>query len=208
MKAKLPVLVIAGAGLVALIAIAVIPVPKPRPDFTQATDSGASAVKADSGHGYNLTAREITWSVLIPQDWEPLKDLTDLRQDLGKLSDADPRAAVLLKRMREFWDYAPAVAAMDGTSVRIAGYVVPLEASSTSQAEFLLVPYFGACIHTPPPPANQVIHVVSGPITLRLHTMDTVWVSGLMVVAHADSEMGASSYRMKAFAVDSYVPQR
>ena len=37
---------------------------------------------------------------------------------------------------------------------------MPLDGEREKTREFLLVPYFGACIHAPAPPANQVIHVV------------------------------------------------
>jgi hypothetical protein len=48
---------------------------------------------------------------------------------------------------------------LDGQIVRIAGYLLPLEFTGRSVREFLLVPWVGACIHTPPPPANQIVHV-------------------------------------------------
>jgi len=42
------------------------------------------------------------------------------------------------------------VEGLDGTKVRLPGYVVPLDFNSSSEYdEFLLVPYFGACLHTP-----------------------------------------------------------
>src|SRR6187549_1707175 len=53
----------------------------------------------------------------------------------------------------------PALKALDGKSVRIPGYMVPLEDDSEIVSEFLLVPYVGACIHTPPPPPNQIVQV-------------------------------------------------
>ena len=71
------------------------------------------------------------------------------------LTDADPRALALLQRMRETWDNAPTNNAMDDKPVRIAGYLVPLDEVKAGLTRFLLVPYFGACIHTPPPPSNS-----------------------------------------------------
>src|SRR5690606_18432104 len=49
---------------------------------------------------------------------------------------------------------------LNGVEVRIPGFMVPLEDTETRVTEFLLVPYFGACIHTPPPPPNQMVHVM------------------------------------------------
>ncbi len=92
---------------------------------------------------------------------------------------------------------------MDSQKVRIPGYVVPLEETKTGLKEFLLVPYFGACIHTPPPPSNQILHVTpSQPKALR--SMETVWVSGTLRTLRTDSFMGASSYRLEATSIEPY----
>ncbi|UCH74828.1 MAG: DUF3299 domain-containing protein, partial [Rhodospirillales bacterium] len=48
---------------------------------------------------------------------------------------------------------------LSGQSIRMGGYLLPLEFTGKATTEFLLVPYVGACIHTPPPPANQIVHV-------------------------------------------------
>ena len=53
------------------------------------------------------------------------------------------------------------VTEFNGKRVRIGGYVVPLDFEATTIKEFLLVPFVGACIHVPPPPANQIVYVKS-----------------------------------------------
>jgi hypothetical protein len=87
----------------------------------------------------------------------------------------------------------------------LPGYVVPLEESAQGMKEFLLVPYFGACIHTPPPPANQIVHVFSAKPVEGFHSMDTVWVVGTLKTERAESDMGRSGYRIDAIAVERYV---
>ncbi len=52
------------------------------------------------------------------------------------------------------------VPVLDNTSVIMPGFILPLEYAGTKVTEFLLVPWVGACIHTPPPPTNQIIHVI------------------------------------------------
>jgi hypothetical protein len=146
--------------------------------------------------------REITWEDLVPKDWDPMKQFRDL--NFGVLNDADPRAQQMLKKLREVWDNAPTDNAMDEQRVRLPGYVVPLEESKAGLKEFLLVPYFGACIHSPPPPSNQIVHVTSAK-PLRLKSMDTVWASGTLRTLRTDSFMGASSYRMEAAAIEPYL---
>jgi hypothetical protein len=66
------------------------------------------------------------------------------------------------------------------------------------------VPYFGACIHTPPPPANQIVHVLPK-AGMKLKSMDVVWVDGTLKAQRGDSYMGVSGYRMDAEAVTPYV---
>ncbi len=48
---------------------------------------------------------------------------------------------------------------LNGKTVSLAGYMLPLEFKGELVSEFLLVPWVGACIHTPPPPSNQVVYV-------------------------------------------------
>lgn len=49
---------------------------------------------------------------------------------------------------------------LEGQSVQISGYILPLTENQTQQvSEFLLVPYVGACIHVPSPPPNQIVYV-------------------------------------------------
>jgi hypothetical protein len=127
-----------------------------------------------------------------------------LQESANAMSDADPRAAGLLRKMREGWDDAPTNRALDGAGVRIPGYVVPLEEDRLGVREFLLVPYFGACIHSPPPPSNQIIHVVAQRPVAGIRSMDTVWVSGTLRIQHSDSPMGTSGYDLTGVRVDPY----
>jgi uncharacterized protein len=167
---------------------------------TAAPKAPADAAKAAPG---KASIRELTWDDLLPKDWDPYKDLKDLK--LAGLSDSDPRAAAMLKRMREIWDDAPVNAQLAEQAVRIPGYLVPLEESKAGLKEFLLVPYFGACIHTPPPPSNQIIHVLPRQSVKGFHSMDTVWVNGTLKTVRSDTAMGASSYRLDAVSVEPYV---
>lgn len=145
----------------------------------------------------------ITWDDLVPADWDPSKSFEDL-QDLTALPDSDKRVQKLYDRMREVWDNAPTVPSLAGKEVKLPGYLVPLERDKAGIREFLLVPYFGACIHTPPPPANQIIHVRSAKPVKGLRTMDAIWVSGTLGLERNKSEMGASGYSMAAKKVTKY----
>ncbi|MGC2456760.1 MAG: DUF3299 domain-containing protein [Gallionellaceae bacterium] len=145
----------------------------------------------------------ITWDDLMPKDWDPMTDFKKL--DFSKLKDSDPRAQEALQNLREAWNKAPIEPSMDGARIRIPGFIVPLEVAQHQITEFLLVPYFGACIHVPPPPANQIIHVFPAkPLKKGLQSMDAVWISGMLETVPSDTDMGSASYRMKAEVVEAY----
>ena len=71
--------------------------------------------------------------------------------------------------------------------------------------EFLLVPYYGACIHVPPPPVNQIVHVtLAEGETYRGGVFDAVWVSGILRVERFSSEIADAGYRLEAFEFALY----
>ena len=79
---------------------------------------------------------------------------------------------------------------LEGQQVRIPGYLLPLEFDGDKVTEFFLVPYVGACIHTPPPPPNQIVHVTTG----EAYTTDgglytPVWVNGTIRSENKDSNL-------------------
>lgn len=149
------------------------------------------------------TVRELDWDALIPADWNP-QALMD-QYDADELSDTDPKAQELMKEIKRLWDEAPVVKSLDGQRVKLPGFVVPLEMNAKSINEFLLVPYYGACIHVPPPPTNQTVHVIapSGhPFEGEL--FDTVWVTGELTVEKYSNDMGDAGYRIQAGSIEPY----
>ena len=74
------------------------------------------------------------------------------------------------------------VRALDGKMVRIPGYALPLEHAGTGVTEMLLVPYVGACIHVPPPPANQTLYVKLNQSYKADDLYEPVWITGRMKV--------------------------
>jgi hypothetical protein len=146
--------------------------------------------------------KDLPWESLVPAGWDPARELGTL--DFGQLGDADPRAIKALEKLRQAWDNAPIVSSLNGTRVRIPGFVVPLEVQNRQIVEFLLVPYFGACIHTPPPPANQIIHVLPSKPLNHDKAMSAVWISGTLETVRTDSGMGSAGYWMRAETVVPY----
>lgn len=191
---------IGGGVAAAFLVIAVLLIRRPAIDFRWLPKSaGVGGAELDAKY------RETRWYELGPKDWDPYKTARELRRAGKSFDDSDPRAAELLKKLRDIWDNAPVNPALDGAAVRIPRYVVPLEESKSGMTEFLLVPYFGACIHTPPPPSNQILHVTASRPVENLHSMDNVWISGHLNATRSDSSMGMSSYAMTLDLVQPYV---
>lgn len=90
-----------------------------------------------------------------------------------------------------------AIQELDGLKVKIAGYIVPVEVDGDSRmSEFFIVPYFGACIHVPPPPPNQIILArLAKPIPVT-EIYDAYWIEGTLNVEKAENDIAASAYTL------------
>lgn len=144
---------------------------------------------------------ELKWEALVPKGWDPSKEFKDL--DFSKLQDSDPRASEALDRLKKLWDDAPTEPALNGKRIRIAGFALPLERQGDKVTEFLIVPYFGACIHTPPPPANQIIHAKSARPLTGVKIMTPIWTYGTLAVQRGETQWGVAGYRL---TVDKIAP--
>jgi hypothetical protein len=103
---------------------------------------------------------------------------------------------------------APAsLQALDGKVVQIAAFIVPLEDDMQESDEFLLVPYFGACVHTPPPPPNQMVYVkMRGGKSVKIGWWDPVLFEGVLRLKQVESPYGASYYEMEGITSKPYKP--
>lgn len=92
---------------------------------------------------------------------------------------------------------------LDGRRVRLPGFIVPLEDFQERAKEFLLVPYFGACVHLPPPPPNQMVYA-----TLRselpMATFYPVWIEGTLRITNYKSPYGVAGFRMQVTRMTPY----
>jgi hypothetical protein len=151
----------------------------------------------------DLSAKEIEWDALIPEDWRP--DVLMDQFNADDISDDDPRAQEFLDKLMALWSQAPVVPTLEGQQVKLPGFVVPLEMDAEKIDQFLLVPYYGACIHVPPPPANQTVHVLTREgMAFEGQLFDTVWVTGTMRVERMSSELADAGYRLEDATVEPY----
>jgi len=93
---------------------------------------------------------------------------------------------------------------LDQRQVRVPGYVVPVDGNEETVSSFLLVPFFGACIHVPPPPSNQIIYVTLREPVAVDELWDAVWVYGTLHTTRTSHELANSGYQMQGIRVESY----
>ncbi len=148
----------------------------------------------------------LEWQQLIPADYdlEALENELIGNYDIANMTDESPQAQELLTQLRELSEDAPLVQAFDQSAIKIPGFVVPLDMEGDKVLNFLLVPYFGACIHTPPPPSNQIIYVELQQAQKLRDTYYPVYVSGVLRVQGRDSEFGSAGYTLFAEKVEPY----
>src|SRR5690606_24619333 len=87
------------------------------------------------------------------------------------------------------------VPGLDGKTIRLGGYPVPLETDNAGRSTlFFLVPYPGACLHVPPPPPNQLV-LVRYPLRIELQDIYApLWVHGTLKVAPVSNDLADAAY--------------
>jgi hypothetical protein len=139
-----------------------------------------------SGNAY-AEPMELFWEDMIPKDY--IMPETNVSHD-----------GSMVQQSLE----APVVAELNGKLVKIPGFVVPLEGDSETTTEFLLVPYFGACIHVPPPPPNQIVYVTFSTGVPIDNLYDAVWVTGVIATEGWEGDIATVGYRLTGIEVSPY----
>jgi hypothetical protein len=135
------------------------------------------------------------WKNLIPKD-----AFAQMALEKSKMGQVDHEGNLTLSQA----GFGPVDVSLDGQDIKIAGFVVPLDGTDTHVSEFLLVPYFGACTHLPPPPANQIIYVKADPAVPIDDLMDAVWVSGKLTAKQINYEGIEVGYKMTLGHAEAY----
>lgn len=162
--------------------------------------------------------KSIEWVDLIPQDdLDALLNPPAFLAQIPEGSSADqmngefnnpnqtPVDIAINDRYQQALVSTQVVKEMDGQAVRIPGFVVPLEFDDDQViTHFFLVPFFGACIHVPPPPPNQIIYV-HAPKGLKAEALyDPFWISGVLTTSLTEKGIGTSAYSLEMSEYEVY----
>ncbi|WP_372625647.1 DUF3299 domain-containing protein [Arsukibacterium sp.] len=153
--------------------------------------------------------KTIEWTDLMPEeDLAALQAMPEVQHDYSQPSPFDdnyngndPAAGA----WEQILQSAKVKEEYNNTKVRIPGFIVPLEFDGEQNVtSFFLVPYFGACIHVPPPPPNQIIYV-SGAKNLKADMIySPFWIIGTITTQPMSHDLANAAYSLKADSVEEY----
>lgn len=167
--------------------------------------------KADSEPG---EYRTIEWTDLMPEgDLEALLNPPDYLDDIADGSMEDRISSQVRNAIEAAGDsrYQQAlistrvVPEFDGEAVRLPGFVVPLAFDEKQRVtRFFLVPYFGACIHVPPPPPNQIVYA-DYPEGFVLESLyEPFWIAGVLRTSLTENDTATSAYAIRVHRLTPY----
>ncbi|HEY9042953.1 MAG TPA: DUF3299 domain-containing protein [Rheinheimera sp.] len=151
----------------------------------------------------------IEWTDLMPEeDLKALQQMPEVQHDYSQPSPFDDNYQgddPAAQQWQQILKSAKVVEKYNNTKIRVPGFIVPLEFDSEQNVtSFFLVPYFGACIHVPPPPPNQMIFV-SGAKNLKADMIySPFWISGTLTTDVMTHDLGQAAYSLKADSVEEY----
>ncbi|TNE80437.1 MAG: DUF3299 domain-containing protein [Gammaproteobacteria bacterium] len=178
-----------------------------------ATLGPVAAYTAADGIGAEGEYQTIEWTDLMPED--DLEALLNPPEYLDEIEDG-AEEDVLENALRGSDDpasdrYQQALRStrvrseFDGRLIRIPGFIVPLDFDEKQRvSRFFLVPFFGACIHVPPPPPNQIIYAVSKEGIEQESLYDAFWLTGKVTVALTENDVATSTYAMEVADAEIY----
>lgn len=186
-RAPLAIAALAGAGAAAWAVFS-----QPGEESVVGTLGSASAQPVVETADAEAEPIELEWIDLMPN---------------GAQIDPESNRVFRIVEHGEEWAGPESVELVDGYNgkmVRLPGYMVPLEFEEDGVRNFLLVPFVGACIHVPPPPANQIVLVTSETPYPAQDYFDAVTVTGVFDHLGADLDLAEVGYIIEATQVLPY----
>lgn len=140
---------------------------------------------------------------MLPQGWDPAAVMREAKVDPRSIVEGSDQEWDAWRKLRPIWDNAPLRSDLHGVWARLPGYAVTLDQSTDGAREFLLVPYFGACVHLPPPPINQIVLVRLKRAT-RVQTSSVLWIWGQLQTQLHQTAVASAGYVMQAEGLAPY----
>ena len=154
-----------------------------------------SAAAAAPKAVFGVTSREIMWDDLLPPGL-PYSEIIG-EGEINESNDTwNPIYDANAVKLNED---------LNGVYIKMPGFIIPFDVSAKGVTSFMLVPYVGACLHTPPPPANQLVVVNTAEPWPGDELWDPVWVTGTMRTQLQSTRLGQTGYSISADDMEVYV---
>lgn len=153
--------------------------------------------------------KQIEWDELIPEEYSPETIFSKYQKELDSLEDDEPQAEIVYQKILDEMAVAPINKKLADKQIKLAGFIAPLTQNNGKISAFLLVPYFGACIHVPPPPANQTVLVKTAP-GYEIDINDAqlpIQVSGKITLHKTSTDIGEAGYRIDNATIEAYTDE-
>lgn len=177
--------------------------------------SNDSATSVDSAKEQTVNGYQIIdWPDLMPKD--DIEALTNPPESLNNILDGSPEDQLSSQiqsaieqandsRYQQALTSTRIVPEFDGQAVRLPGFIVPLEFDDDMTiTQFFLVPYFGACIHVPPPPPNQIIYAEYGKGFKLEALYNPFWISGILSTQLIENDVATAAYSINVKNIAPY----
>ncbi len=173
--------------------------------FESVADTAKSATAS-------VAVQTLEWTDLLPpEDLAKMEALPEVSHEGGEspasglkqqMTNDDPAS----QAWSEVLQSANVRGELNGKKVRIPGFVVPIEYDDAQNiSSFFLVPYFGACIHVPPPPPNQIIFVTHAKGLKADMIYNPFWIEGTLTTDTMSHDLANSAYSLKVDNISEYV---
>lgn len=163
-----------------------------------------SFVSATTSNQASADAQTLEWMDLLPDDdREKMENLPQVSHEGGEGAGSPINKGN--SQLGDVMQSAKVRGELNGKKVRIPGFVVPIEYDADQNiTSFFLVPYFGACIHVPPPPPNQIVFVTNAKGLKAEMIYNPFWIEGTLTTDKMSHDLANSAYSLKASAITPY----
>ena len=150
---------------------------------------------------------EIKWEDLVPESFRPEKVMQKYQAEVQAAPEGSKEERALYEKIMGELNSAGPNLALNGKTIRMPGFVSPLENDGEMVGDFLLVPYFGSCIHSPPPPVNQTVMVSpeKGKSVSLSKISRPVWVVGELQTVEIETDLATAGYQIRNARIEPYI---
>ena len=144
----------------------------------------------------------LSWTDLQPPGFRLNPDEVFGGRDISQISDMSEEGQRLMDQLQRHLDAAPPVQSLEGQRVILRGFALPLVRREGMSTQFFLVPYYGTCIHSPPPPANQIVRVAYPEGVALRGFFASLEVEGNLRLEVTEHRLGRGAYVLDAQRIE------